>query len=473
MRPSLSHYLLLMILFFLPCIAIAQTPPLPRDLPPYGPLVAFHAPQVTQKKLSNGLTVWLVPRPGFPKVALVVAVRGGRAADPKDRPGLSDLLLDTIDQGTKTRSARQIADEFQAVGGDLTGQPLSDSDTLSISFLSSRTEPALASLSDVLQNATFPDSQVALAKRNEQDALQAHEADPNFIAQRAFARAFFGDHPYSVISPTMESLASATPAEIREQFRKEFRPDQTVLVAVGDLQPAAFMTLVEKFFGQWTAPQDMPVESTQLPAQDNPHDVFVLARPHSVQTTFILGAFGPLERDPAFATTEVANAIYGGMFGSRLINDIREQKGYSYSPHSFLRLRKDATTLETMVNVRNEVTGACLNEILYQLNRMATTPPEKQEVERAKRYLVGTRAIAYQLQAAVARKLASLWVDGLPPKEIGQESEKIQKVTLEEVQAAGAKYFPAGRATIVAVGDENAIHQQLAPLGIPMKVVKP
>lgn len=455
-------------------VAAGQKPPAaPKGLPPYGPLVPFHPPQVTVKRLSNGLTLWLVPRAGFPKVALAVAVRGGMAADPANRPGLSYLVLDTIDQGTKTRSALEIAEAFQSAGGDLTGQPLSDSDFLTVDVLGSKVDTALSVLSDVLENATFPDAQVALARRNELDALQAREADPSFLAGRALARAIFGDHPYHVTFPTHDSLAEATAAEIREQYAREFRPDQTVLVAVGDFDTASFMDSAAKFFGKWANPSEPPVSRVEAPPQDNPHVAYLLARPHSVQTTLALAAFGPTERSADFEAVEVANAIYGGTTGSLLFTIIREEKGYGYSPRSVMRLRSKAGVLETSVSVRNAVTGACLKDIMDLLNRMATEAPAPAQVERAKRYLVGTRAIRYQLRMSVARKLASLWVDGMPPEEIGREGERIKAVTAEQVEAAGAKYFRSSRNTIVAVGDENVIQQQIKPLGIPVKNLNP
>jgi predicted Zn-dependent peptidase len=157
------------------------------------------------------------------------------------------------------------------------------------------------------------------------------------------------------------------------------------------------------------------------------------------------------------------------MFGSRLIKNIREDKGYTYSPFALLQTRRAVGVLMTWAPVRNEVTGATLNEIDYELNRMASTAPTAEELSRAQRYLVGTRAISLQSQEAVARQLSVLWVYGLPPEELGRESEKIQKVTAKDVETAGRKYFPASRQTIVTVGEEQVIKEQLAPFEIQIR----
>jgi predicted Zn-dependent peptidase len=154
------------------------------------------------------------------------------------------------------------------------------------------------------------------------------------------------------------------------------------------------------------------------------------------------------------------------MFGSRLTENIREDKGYTYSPGSRLVSRSQAGILATRADVRNAVTGASFNEITYELNRMATTAPEAAEIERARRYLLGSIAIELQSRASVARALANLWVASLPPGELGALTEKIAKVSVSDVAAAGRKYFPASRMTVVAVGDEKVIKQELAPFGM-------
>lgn len=470
MKPlRLAARLLSILIFALGAFAAEKAPPLPKDMPPYGPLVPFHAPQVQANKLDNGLTLWLVSRRGFPKVAFALAIRGGMAVDPKDRPGLSELLLATLDQGTKTRRAKQIAEEIQAAGGDLSGNAQPDAMVVSTEVLAPKAEAALSVLADMLQNATFPDDEVALAKRNAADNLREQESRPSFLVRRALAKALFGDHPYSIVAPTQESIANTTPAELRQEYARRFRPDQTLVVAVGDFDAEALAASVRKLLGNWIGAAGPAMASLPALPKSNPHAVFFVARPGSVQTTLAVAAFAPTERDPDYAATEVANAMYGGMFGSRLIKNIREDKGYTYSPGASLQSHRETGVLQTRADVRNEVTGPTLNEIDYELDRMATTSPAADEITRAQRYLVGLKAVILQLQAAVASQLASLWVNGLPPEELGAESEKVQKVTVADVDAAAAKYFPAFRQTIVAVGEEKVVRQQLAPFGLQLR----
>ncbi len=470
---TLARIAMLALLVLLsPVSSVAQQgkeAPLPKDLPPYGATKPFKPPRVQQEKLPNGLTLWLVPEPGFPKVALAVVVRGGMASDPADRPGISELLANTVNQGTKSRTARQIAEEIQAAGGDLSASANEDALTLTTEVLASKTELALGLLADVVQNATFPDSEVELARRNLADSLRARESQPSFLASRALAEAVYGSHPYHVLASTQAALAQMTAAELRQIYAQRFRPDQALLVVVGDFEVPRMTGAVSSALANWKAPAGAAVAAVPAPPGTTPHTVYFVPRPGSVQTTFIVAMPGPTRQAPDYAETRVANAIYGGMFGSRLILNIREDKGYTYSPFAFIQTLRLAGLAQTRADVRNEVTGATYNEIQYELNRMATTTPAPDEVQRAQRFLVGNRAITLQSRSAVASQLGTLWVDGLPPEELGLESERVQKVTPQQVEQVAMKYLPAARATVIAVGEPRVIQEQLAPFGLKIE----
>ncbi len=460
-------------IFFFASLSFAQKEVrMPQDLPPYGAEKPFPVPSVMSAKLENGLSVWLVSKPGFPKIAFTVAVRGGFAADPVDRPGISELLSKTVDQGTKARTAKQIAQDLQTAGGDLSAASRKDFIEISTAVLASKLDTGVTVLSDILQNASFPEAEVTLAKRNLSESLQQRESQPAFLATRAMAKVLFADHPYYVTAPTQESIAAATSTDLRRIFAQRFRPDQTVLVAVGDFDNAKMMEIAKAELGSWKAAGDTPPAAPSHPSGTPEHAVFVVSRPGSVQTTLALGTFGPLRGDPDYEAADVANAIYGGSFSSRLVANIREDKGYTYSPFSSLNTYRVAGTLVTRADVRNEVTAPSLNEIEYELNRVATTTPTGEELSKAKRYLVGNDAIQLQARTSLSTQLADIWVDGLPPEEIGTYGQKVANTTSTEVDAAAKRYFPASRTAIVAVGEEKVIREALAPFGIPIKTLQ-
>ena len=464
--------LAIFVLLFTSATPAQKEAPLPKDLPPYGKQPAFEPPEVKAAKLGNGLTVWLVARPGLPKVSFRVVVLGGLAMDSPDRPGLSELLGRTLNQGTKTRSAKQIAEQIQSAGGDLSIGADRDVISVGASVLSSKAELVVALLADMLQNASFPDSEVALAARNLSDSLRQREAQPDFQANRVLARALFGSGPYSVVSPTQDSLGRMTADELRQEFARRFRPDQAMLVAVGDFDAAKMTTMITERLGGWKAPGAPPATVDAKPAGPARHEVIFVPRPNSVQTTLVLAGFGPLRLDADYEAAEVADAIYGGTFTSRLVTNIREDKGYTYSPGSNLATLRQAAIFRTQADVRNAVTGASLNEILYEMNRMATTTPTEEELSRAKRYLLGTEAVFLQSRSSMAGELADLWSYGLGPDGIAQYNRKIGATTPADVDAVARKYLAASHMTIVAVGEEKVIRPALAPFALPIEAAK-
>ena len=245
----------------------------------------------------------------------------------------------------------------------------------------------------------------------------------------------------------------------------------TVVVSEDHSAPT-FGLCISYGIGGWKAPAAPTATVNAKPSGPAPHQVTFVARPNSVQTTLVLAGFGPLRSDPDYEGAEVADAIYGGTFTSRLVTNIREDKGYTYSPGSNLATLRQAATLRTQADVRNAVTGASLNEIIYELNRMATTSPTEEELTRAKRSLLGIEAILLQSRGAVAGELADLWLNGLGPDAIGRYSRKINATTAEDVDAIARKYFPASHMTIVAVGEEKVIRDALAPFALPMETPK-
>lgn len=453
---------------FLPSFA-QKAPKFPKDMPAYGPLQPFVPPLVVEKKMSNGMTVWLIPRPGFPKVALALAVRGGLANDPEAMPGLSELLASTATLGTKSRTAKQIAQQIAAAGGDLKTQANKDDIVISTDVPSWKLLAGLTILADMAQNAQFPEEQVTLAKRNAAADQRGQESKSGLAALRAAQKVVFGDNPYSVYAPTEAAIAKIDSNTLRQAYAQRFQPGRTILIAVGDFTTSQIMPAIDAAFGKWPASQEPALSDIPQPQQQVSHDIFVVDRPGSVQTMVMLGTIGPTERDPDYPAFEVANMLYGGTNSARLHTNIREDKGYAYGAGTIYQTWAGTALFLSAASVRNAVTGATLNEFEYELNRMATTSPRPDELEAAQRHLIGTQALAMQSQEELANKLASLWSVGLTSAAMEREGAEFLKVTLEDVAAIGKKYYPAYKQNIVMVGDKNVIAAQVAPFGVKLR----
>jgi zinc protease len=454
----------LLALLAAPALFAAEKKPLPADLPAFGADKPLPVPKIAESKLPNGLTVWLVPRQGFPRVTAVLAVRGGTAADPRDAEGIAELLADTVREGTRTRASRAIAEELQTVGAELNSFTGADAIYLSANGLGVGMVKILEVMADVARNASFPADEVELAKNNALQGLMARESTPEFLAQKALARAVYGDHPYHVVAPSKETLQKATAAQLVQEHARRFRPDRSLLVVVGDFDAAAALAAITRSFGPWAATGATASETPASPAA-GPRQLFVVSRPGSVQSQILMGRPAATVTDPAYYPLLVANTICAGSFGSRLVENIREDKGYTYSPGGSIAARSKGGYLTMRADVRSEVTAATLTEMFYEQDRMGSTLPSDEELSRAKRYQGGLYLLRNQIQGAVAQTLASNWVNGLPPGALGEFVTKVNAVTAEQVREAGRTFYPSGRQSVVVVGDEAKVKAELAQFG--------
>jgi zinc protease len=442
----------------------AEKKPLPAELPPFGEDKPLPVPRIAESTLPNGLTVWLVAREGFPRVTAVLAVRGGTAADPRGAEGISELLADVVREGTKTRTSRAIAEELQAVGAELGAFTGADAIYLNVNGLGSGAAKMIEVLADVARNASFPAAEVELAKGNALQGLTARESTPEFLAQKALARAVYGDHPYHVVAPTRDALQAATAASLAQEHARRFRPDRALVVVVGAFDPAVVQGAIRKHFGPWTAAGGS-IADTPAPPAAGPRRLLLVSRPGSVQSQILIGRPVVTVTDPAYYPLLVANTIVAGSFGSRLVENIREDKGYTYSPGGGVSARAKGGLLTMRADVRSEVTAAALTEMFYEQDRLAATLPTDEELGRAKRYQTGLYLLRNQIQGAVAQTLASNWVNGLPPGALGEFVSRVNAVGAAQVREAGRAFYPSSRQTVVIVGDEAKVKEELAPFG--------
>ena len=444
----------------------AEKKPLPKDLPPFGADKPLPVPAIAQSKLPNGLSVWLVKRSGFPRAAVVLAIRGaGTAADPKNAEGLTELLAATVKEGTATRTSRTIAEELQAVGAEIDANGTADALSLTTGGLGSGVPKMLEVMADVARNASFPAAEVELAKTNALQELKPQEATPEFLAKKALARAVYGEHPYHTVAPTPATLQAATAAALKREHARRFHPDRALLVVVGDFDTTAVQMAIDRHFGPWRATGEAPPDTPPSPAAAPTRLLLIAPRPGSVQSQILMGRVAATVTDPEYYPLLVANTICSGSFGSRLVENIREDKGYTYSPGGGIQTRAKGGLLTVRADVRTEVTAAALTEMFYEQDRMAATLPTDEELSRAKRYQGGLYLLRNQIQAAVARTLASNWVNGLPPEALGEFVSKVNAVTAEQVKEAGRAFFPSARQTVVVVGDEAKVKAELAQFG--------
>jgi predicted Zn-dependent peptidase len=444
--------------------ALAAELKLPQDLPPYGADKPVPVPKIAKHTLANGLTVWVVADDeGMPKANFVLTTRGGKAHDPRPLNGLSEIMAGTMDEGTKSRSSIQIAQELQSLGASLGGGAGQEGTTVTASGLSANAGKILLLLADVARNPTFPDAEVNLAKMNALQSLKAAKAQPGYQAGVAFDNAVFGTHPYGTGELTEASIMAVTPQALRELHAKRFRPDRALLVATGRVNAAEVLRLANEYFGDWKAEGAAEGEIAPAPTTAAAARVFV-PRQNSVQSAIRIGRPAIASKDPTLYKADVAEAILGGGFGSRLFTNLREEKGYTYGASANFGAYRNGGFFLADADVRNEVTGAALAEFKKELQRMIDEPVGAAELGRSQRYLAGVYLFRNQLRGSVANTLASLWIDGRAPEDLGEYTNRIKAVTAADVQDVARRYFNPQDQSIVVVGDPS-IAEQLKPYG--------
>jgi predicted Zn-dependent peptidase len=434
-------------------------------LPPELPAVAetgFEAPPVDVLTLPNGLEVWVAPRRSVPLAAVQLVVKAGRAYDPPGRPGLAGLLAAALKEGTTARSASEVADLLQSAGAELGTGAGDELLACGTTGLASRLDILLDVVADVVRSPGFPARDVERVKANAREDLATEESDPFFLADRAFREALFGGHPYATVAPTLATIDGVTPGLLRTEAARRLTPQRTLLVVAGDVHVREVRPLVERSFESWTGAGSAGTRLAPAPPRLDAARAVVVPRPGSVQANLAVGAPAPSRTSPDAAALQIAVTIYGGAFSSRLVSNLREEKGYTYSPGAGWRSLPAGGRTLTVAAVRTEVAGAALNEILYELRRMATTDVTEEELGRAKGFDAGRLLLAVQTNAGLAGELAEQWLHGLPPSALEERVRALRSVDAAAVRRVAQLHLAVPSLAVVAVGEEAALRAELS-----------
>lgn len=445
--------------------AQAATLALPAELPPFGKDKPLAVPNITQQTLPNGLQVWIVPRNGIPRVDFVLAVRGaGFSADAADAPGRAKLLAGLLSEGTAQRSSKQIAEAAQAMGGSLGAGASNDGISVFGNALASHAGAMARLLAEVARQPAFPEGEVQLAKTNALQGLKASSTQPAFRAAKALDGAIYGSHAYGRTQETEAAITAVTVEGLRAEHARRFRPDRALLVITGRIDSAAALKLARETFGDWQASGDA-VPDVAPPAATAPVQRLLLERPGSVQATLRLGRPGMPASGAEQVALRLTSTVIGTGFSSRLNQNLREEKGYTYGARAGGQSWRVGGAITGGADVRNEVTAAAMTEYVKEYRRIGAEPVPEAELAMNKRYMAGSYLVSTQLQGSVGRQLANNWLVGLPADFLGKFVPALQKVTAAEVQAVGKKYFNPDEQSWVVVGDSAKIAEQLKGFG--------
>lgn len=437
-----------------------STPPEPGEPAP------FSVPEGRTFTLDNGIDVTLVPYGALPKANVLAVVRVGNVDEGPGQNSLADLTIPLLTEGTATMSAEEIAEAAASMGGSISAGAGLDETTVGGRVLSEFVPEFVRLTADVLQNPAFDQAAFERNQRNLLRGAAVARSQPGSVALAAFRRELYGDHPYaSVVLPVTEDIEAATPESARAFYEANVGPERTRLYVVGQFDEAATEAAIREAFGDWTA---SATAADPAPPETSPvgRRVVLVDQPGAAQSQVYVGipTVDPSESEE-YVELQVTNALLGGSFGSRITRNIREDKGYTYSPGSSVSARfRDAYWAESAAIV-TPATGPAIGEILYEIDSLATNPPSQEELEGIQNYLAGTFVLQNSSAGGIASLLSFLDLHGLDRSYLDNYVERVYAVTPEDVQRVARDAIRGDDTLIVVVGDRSVVEEQLAPFG--------
>ena len=423
-------------------------------------------PKAYETKLSNGLQVIVLEQHKLPTFTMQMVVLSGGLSDPADQRGAAQYTASLLREGTKSRNSRQIAEQADSLGATLNaGSGLSSITTnISVSGLTENLDPIMELFADVILNPSFPVDELNKLKTRAIAQLRLQRAQPAFLANEMFAKVMYGSHPASKVSLTPEEIRNLRPEALQRFHAANYKPNNTLLTIVGDVQPADIVARIEKTFGSW---QRGDVASTNIPKanETGPAKIYVVDRVPSVQTNLILGNLSVERNDPDHFALDVMNQVVGGGASARLFLNLREDKGYTYGAYSGVSAFKYRGTFRANTEVRTEVTKGSMDELMHELKRIRDEKVDQEEFDRAKRTIVGSFALQLESPNALLNNIITQKTYGLPADYWDTYPQKIAAITQDDVQRVARKYLDPSRMQIVAVGDASKISEVLKQYG--------
>ncbi len=445
--------------------AAAQGRPWPSERPPR-PLAAREVrfPPYEMRTLPNGLQVITVLHHEQPAVSMRLLIRTGSASDPKNKLGLVNELASLLDQGTETRSASQLNDEIDFIGGAMGAGAATDVTYLNMIVMKDSFETGARMLSDMARHPAFAQAEIERQQAQALSGLRVSLEDPEYVADAVFDRLVYGFHPYGMPhTGTPESIDSITREDLLAFHRKYFAPNNAILAVVGDLTAAEAFDTVNKVFGDW-ARREIPVEPLIDPPAPT-RRLVVVNKPDAVQTEVRVGNIGIPRKHPDYMAMNLAIRILGGEGSNRLHNVLRTQRGLTYGAQANFDTLKEAGDYVAQTNTRSEATAEVLRLTFDEIWRLQREPVSQRELDDAKAYLTGSFPLTIETPDAIAMQVLNVVFYGLPIEDLQNFRERVNAVTVDDIQRVARTYLRPDRLSVVLVGNASAFAGSLRGVG--------
>lgn len=444
-----------------------------RNKPPeLGPPPRVALPPIVTRELANGLKLMIVEQHELPLTDFVLLVGSGSTTDPANKTGVANLTSAMLREGTTTRKSLEIADQIAFLGINLSPSSSWESSTLSLHTPTAQLDSALALFADVALHPSFPANEFErLRKSRLTDLLRLKDQGPA-IANLAFPAIIYGGgHPYGVATlGTEASVKSLSVADLQSYYQTTFKPNNSTLIIVGDVNPSQIEQKINALFTGWQR-GDVPQLTYADPPKAASTTIYLIDKPGAAQSSFRIGTVGvPRSTKDYFALT-VMNTILGGSFTSRLMQNLRETRGYTYGANSRFDMRRAAGPFSASAEIVAAKTDSALLEFMKELNAIRQSVPAS-ELSRAKRYLQLQQPGNFETTQDIAFQLLPVALYGLPLDYYNNYVQNIEAVTQADVARVAQQYINPSSLAVVIVGDRKSIEQGLKAINVGPIVIR-
>lgn len=405
--------------------------------------------------LENGMVLLLAEKHDIPMVTVNMAIKAGSTAEPEGKPGLASITASLLTQGTAKRTATQISREIDSIGGSLSASGGSDFASASLRVLKKDIRTGFDLLADVLMNPAFDQKEIDRKVKETLAEIQRQKEEPGIVAGEAFEKAVFGRHAYGRTSDEVAAyLPKLTRQDIVDFYKARFSPNNAIIAVVGDVRETEIVQLLGDYFKGWKR-TDLPVPPQ--PAPPAIEKTFVKKIDKDVaQANIDMGHVGISRENPDFYAVVVMNYILGGGgFSSRLMDNIRDNKGLAYDVHSGFAAQKEPGAFEVGIQTKNESANEVIEETIKELRRMQDGLVSEKELADAKAYLTGSFPLKLDTSAKIAGMLSSIEIYNLGLDYPQKYPNLINAVTREDVRRVAKKYLHPDNMVIVVVANQQ------------------
>ena len=407
----------------------------------------------TKITTANGMTVLVLEQHFLPIVEIHALIKTGSAQDPPEKAGLANLVASLLDEGTTTRSSKQLAEQIDFIGGSLEVKAGEDFTTASARVIKKDIDLGFALLTDILLHPAFHKQEFERVRSQILGEITSDNDDPGHVAMKAFNQLVFHNHPYRwPANGTEETLSKVTLADVQGFYAKEYLPNQIILTVVGDVTVDQATALIQTHFGAWKK-GTAQARTAKKPGTIDKKAVQLIEK-DLTQSTIVLGHGGISRTNPDFYAVTVMNHILGaGGFSSRLMDSIRDKQGLAYGIMSHYDARSMPGSFWVNLQTRTDTTNQAISGVLAEMKAIREAPVSDQELAEAKSFLMGSFPLRLDSTAKLTQVLAQVEFFGLGFEYFSQYPKWIERVTKEDVQRVAKQYLDPQRYALVVVGN--------------------